>query len=108
MNTRKSRMSTNLQGRELKQETNPKKQVASFFGVASGSKIVVMKHFDQEKLSMHVFSFTKKEDIEAFVRGASKKMYLEIGTDEAADVLSARPVREGEGGGRRVGARNKR
>ncbi|CAM9916407.1 unnamed protein product [Pylaiella littoralis] len=66
--------------------------VASFFGVASGSKIVVMKHFDQEKLSMHVFSFTKKEDIEAFVRGASKKMYLEIGTDEAADVLSARPL----------------
>lgn len=68
--------------------------MADFFAVESGNKVVAVRHFDSERLSMQVSSSTEKEAIEAFVVGASKKLFLKMGTDEATDILSARPVRE--------------
>eukprot|EP00903_Cladosiphon_okamuranus_P012417 g11636.t1 len=67
-------------------------KVADFFAVESGNKVVALRQFDPERLSMQVFSFTTKDDIESFVEGASKKLYLKMGTDEASDILAARPV----------------
>ncbi|CAN0016129.1 unnamed protein product [Scytosiphon promiscuus] len=67
-------------------------EVAAYFGVSSGNKVVVFRHFDQEKLSMHVFSFTKPDGIEAFVLGAARRLYLKMGTEEASEVLIKRPL----------------
>lgn len=61
-------------------------------GADIGNKVVVYRHFDVEQLSMQIFSFTKKDDILAFVKGASKKLFLEMGSEEASQVLSERPV----------------
>ncbi|CAN0499356.1 unnamed protein product, partial [Ectocarpus sp. 12 AP-2014] len=67
-------------------------EVADSMGADIGNKIVVYRHFDDEQLSMQIFSFTKKDDILAFVKGASKKLFLEMGSEEASQVLSERPV----------------
>ncbi|CAB1113340.1 unnamed protein product [Ectocarpus sp. CCAP 1310/34] len=67
-------------------------EVADIIGADIGNKVVVYRHFDDEQLSMQIFSFTKKDDILAFVRGASKKLFLEMGSEEASQVLSERPL----------------
>eukprot|EP00752_Nemacystus_decipiens_P002737 g2556.t1 len=67
-------------------------KVADFFAVESGNKVVALRHFDAERLSMQIFSFTTTDAIDSFVKGASKKLYLKMGTDEADDILAARPV----------------
>ncbi|CBJ33643.1 Protein disulfide isomerase [Ectocarpus siliculosus] len=67
-------------------------EVADIMGADIGNKVVVYRHFDDEQLSMQIFSFTKKDDILAFVKGASKKLFLKMGSEEASQVLSERPL----------------